>query len=354
MSDLIRNGYGIFRADAWNYYQEQMKQNQDDLEKKRISYTTRERVDHAVEYMVKNFKFDSNETQFLARALTHVMAKAREVKYPGDRFMEVAFPMNTEGGSGLSSLNYTVLDGTGEMKEIGSNATDLPELSASLSETPNPVAVLGGYYGYSQVDLEKAGRSNTPLSARKARMAMKAARQKKMDIAINGSGNLPGMFSYSLTPTSLPNGGWNSGATNDEILEDCLAPVEDVLNVGEDEEASILFMNKPAYAKIAYRPRSATSDTSIAKLIMDNSAVDSIIWSSKLDSITSTTNSITAKPVVLAYPRNEDILEFTLPRDLQQFPVQQQMLQFVIPLLFDTAGLFVYEPKKIAFIQDML
>ena len=90
------------------------------------------------------------------------------------------------------------------------------------------------------------------------------------------------------------------------------------------------------------RPRTNT-DTSIARYILNNTSVKAILKTSYLNSVTSSLNSLTTNRVILAYPKNPEILEFMLPRDVQFFPVQQQGLHYLVPVLMDIAGTFVYK-----------
>jgi hypothetical protein len=339
---IIVNDYGMFRADAWD---ELKKERERVIERrkqmKRVdSYTNRQRVFDFVHYQQNKGRLDASQTEIVARQLLYTMQQLKEISYPGD-ILEQAFPINTEAGPGVDSIAYQELDFNGEFRLLASAGTDLPEIGSSLSETPKKVGVYGAYIGWSLEDLERAGFSGTPIQQRKQRAAVLAAQKIKNTIAWNGDPQgapIDGLFSYALNDASL-SGSWSNA---DDALTDMLKLIDTPEKDTEDfpgdtlvsDTTSFTFMNKP---------RSANVDTSVGRYILQNTGIRSILKTSRLNSVTSAVNSLSNNRVILCYPRNSMVLEFMLPRDLQMLPMQQHMLQYVVPMVMNCAGVFLYK-----------
>lgn len=307
-------------------------------------FTAEQRVDAAIRGMNAYVRTDG-ERLFLQRALIHVMSQVQEVRYPGDVLPQV-LNVSSEGGAGLESMNYQTLDLTGEFKAIGTNATDIPEVGASMTETPNKVQIYAACYGYSQFDLERAAKARVGLSQLKGRALMLAARKKLNRLMWFGDEYVQGLFSYILNKVTI-GGSWAT-ATAQEILDDCLDVINKVVDDTEDFEADTLALDPAGYSIITTTPRSDKSDTTIAEFIKANTQINRIIKTSYLKNITNSTNSLTNKNVIMAYYRDPMILQFMTPRPLQQMPMYQLGMQFNVPAVFDCAGTFVYHPKAVA------
>lgn len=345
MADLpiVTNKFGMFRQDAWAEFLEEKKQSLDATKEQRKldSFTNEQRVRAVFDGLSRNTNLRSDATDFVARQLLHVMTQVRNVIYPGD-ILEQAFPINREGGPGAAQIAYQMLDLTGEFKLLASTGTDLPEVGTNLSETPQKVGVYGAYFGWTQQELEQAGFGRINLSARKQMAVGLAAQKTKNTIAWNGDPNgasINGLFGSALNPVSI--GGTWASATADAILADVLEIANEPKKDTEDFEADTLVMDTTSFSYMN-KPRASTADTSIGRYVLNNTSIKQILTTSYLNSVTSATNSLTTNRVILAYPKNPMVLEFMLPRDVQQLPVQQMMLNYMVPVVFNTAGTFVY------------
>lgn len=336
------NQYGMFRADHWDHLQkEKAKYLELTKEQRRLdSFSNEQRVAAFVESARRNTRLDATETDFVARQLLYVMTQVKNTIYPGD-ILEQAFPINREGGPGAAQMAYQMLDMTGQFKLLASTGTDLPEVGSSLQEYPKKVGVYGAYYGWTQQELEQAGFGRVNLSARKQMAVGLTAQKTKNAIAWTGDPNgasINGLFSETLNPVTIA-GSWGSDAN--VILTDLLEIINEPKKDTQDFEADTLVMDTTSYSHMN-RPRGTATDTSIGRYILNNTSIKQILVTSYLDSVTSAGNSLTSNRVILAYPKNPMVLEFVLPRDVQQMPVQQHLLNYVVPVLFNTAGTFVY------------
>jgi hypothetical protein len=338
---IIVNQYGMFRADAWADMQKAAEQKAAQRADALDGFTKEQRVRAVFDGLSRNTRLDATQTDFVARQLLHVMAQVKNVIYPGD-ILEQAFPINQEGGPGAAQIAYQMLDLTGEFKLVASTGTDLPEVGSNIQEYPKKVGVYGATFGWTQQELEQAGFARLNLSARKQMAVGLAAKKTKNNIAWTGDPNgadINGLFDATLNPVTIA-GTWAS-ATADAILADMLEIINEPKKDTEDFEADTVVMDTTSYSYMN-KPRATTADTSIGRYILNNTSVKAILTTSYLNSVTSSTNSLTSNRVILAYPKSPMVLEFMLPRDVQQLPVQQHLLEYVVPVLFNTAGTFVY------------
>jgi len=285
-------------------------------------------------------RMDSTQTNMVARALVYQLAQIKMITHPGD-ILEQAFIVNQEGGPGIGSMNYTELDYNGEFRPLAGSATDLHEIGSTLTETPKKVVTYAAAMGWSLQDMERAGFGGVNLLDRKNRAVAMAASKKKNVIAWTGDPDglgITGLFNYTLNPVTI-GGSWGTDAN--VILTDMLEIVNEPGKDTEDYETEIVTMDTTSFTYMN-KPRSNT-DTSIGAYLLNNTSCRAILKTSYLNSVTSSVNSLSADRVIVAMPRNADIAEFRLPRDLQFFPVQQRGLNFLVPVVMDVAGLFVYK-----------
>ena len=347
---VVVNEKGIFRAD----YLEQMESDRKAYmertkeQRRRQAFDNEQMTARLIQNLSIDTKLDSTQTNMVARSLIYTIQQLKMIsKREAADILEQAVFVNREGGAGIRSINYQELDLTGEFRALSNSGTDLPEVGSVLTETPQRVQTYGAAMGWSQQDLEAAEfasrNSGRPvdLGSRKRMAVMRAAIKKKNDVLFGGDSayGLKGFFDYLLNDVTI-GGGWSS-AQADDILADVLALANEAETDTEDFVADTIIMDTASYAYMNI-PRGAT-DTSIARYVMNNTTIRAMLKTSRLDSVTSATNSLSSDRVMLAYPNNPEVLEYMLPRDVQFFPVQFHGVHYLVPVLMDIAGLFAYK-----------
>lgn len=351
MADLpiVTNEFGMFRADHWQHLVNEEKQRKEMNKggRRLDSFTNEQRVKAFLRAAAENTRLDATQTDFVARQLLHVMAQVKQVVYPGD-ILQQAVPINMEGGPGAAQIAYQQLDMTGQFKLIASLGTDLPEVGSNIQEYPKKVGVYGAYFGWTHQELEQAGFARVNLSARKQMAVGLTAQQTKNNIFWNGDPNgagINGLFDETLNSVTIA-GTWSS-ATGDAILADALETINEVKKDTTEFQADTLVLDSDSY-QYMNKPRNTNSDTSVGRYILNNTSVKQILTTNYLDSVTSVPNSLSSSKVMLAYPKSPMVMEFMLPRDVTQLPIQNQLLNYIVPVLFNTAGTFVYIPTAVA------
>ena len=289
---------------------------------------------------------------FIIRSLTKVQERVQETLY-SELMAQKVFPVRVGDGAGLEEIEYYREDKTGEAKLIGPKSNDLPNADTNMTQVSHDVGNYGVAYGWSQIELEKALRSGLPLSERKAMAARKAAEQMIDKVALSdGDSNnarIKGLFGHSglQDATSGLTKNWAS-ATETQILDDVATILKSAYDGTNGEIAPDSLLLPPAeYGLLAYTVRGNT-DTTLLEIVQQKMGV-SVYRSARLESMTSTVSSISAKNVAVAFKKDPMIMELVIPRPFQQLPVTQEGVYYKVPCLLDFAGMFCYLPISISF-----
>lgn len=347
---VVVNDRGIFRADYWEELkQDRAKYLEQTKEQRKMDAFTNEQMTRRLERELSiDTKLDSTQTNFVSRSLIHTLSQMKMIAHRERAdILEQAFIVNREGGAGVRSIAYEELDLSGEFKLLAGSGTDLNEVGSTLAETLHKVYVYAAAMGWTQEDLENAAYSSrnghpVDLGSRKRMVTMRAATKLKNQIAFgddNSTHGAPGLFQKALNMVSI-GGSWGS-ATADAILADSLEIINEPEKDTEDFSAEIYMLDTTSHT-FMNKPRNNT-DTSIAQYILNNTSVRAILKTSYLDSVTSATNSLSSNRVAVAMPRSAEVAEFMLPRDVQFFPVQVKGVHYLVPVLMNVGGLFVYK-----------
>jgi len=300
----------------------------------------------------KFINLDANEGVFFTRQLEHIKSKSYDVKYPELKARAV-LPVSFEAGQGAKSITYRQYDMTGVAAIIANYAKDLPRADILGKEFTVPVKSLGASYGYNVQEIRSGQMSGLPLEQRRANAAKRAIMQKENSIAFLGDADagLVGFINNSAIGSyTVPADGSGSSAlwtakTPDLIIRDMNGimhkTVEDTKGV---DAADTLLLPLTRYNYIASTPRSSTSDTTILEFFLkSNPYVKEVSWLNELE----TAGSGGTKRM-MAYRRSPDYLTLEIPQDFEQFPEQEQGLEYVVPCHSRIGGVIIYYPLSVA------
>lgn len=349
---------GIIRQDAYDQLVKEKKALEEHMVKTGTvqSYTLKQRIGAIIQDHVYGKKLyrgsgllrnDADAANVLARELQYRLAQTHQVLYTG-KILELAFPVNTEGGPGLTTVSYDVLDKTGKMKLVAASGKGLPEVGAKLREEKQDVGTYGCYTAWTQIDSERCMRAGANLNQRKTDAVAEAAAQTKNHVGWFGDpdgGNIKGLMSNAVNMISIT-GNW-AAATPDDIADDLrkMKNATFVLTDGAaDNDSAVL--SPDAYSFLNKRfPE--TGDT-IGAYALGTLGFRQILSTSYFKSVTSPANSLVNDDFGVAYPRSADAAEFFLPRDFTQFPYQQHGLDYISYTVMDTGGTISYRPDWFA------
>lgn len=317
--------------------------------------TTLNTMDAMVSDFVRRGVMDADEGFFFARQLELIKTKSYDVRY-AELKARMLFPVNGEGGAGITSITYRTYDQVGMAKIINAYADDLPRADVLGKETTIPVHSVGISYGYSLDEIRASEMTGASLDQRRANAAMRANEQVVNDVAFFGDveSGLPGLFDNPNIPQSNvvdPGAGteWVN-KTPDQILFDINDLFTDIFeNTLMVESGNTLLLAPCQWSYIMSTPRSANSDTTIAQYVATNSpflkSIDDII---AVNEFQATLNPTLSEDAMMAYDRSPEKLELQIPLELEMLAVQQKGLEFVVPGRSRLGGLNVYYPLSLA------
>jgi len=299
---------------------------------------------------------DADGAVFFQRELEHVKSQTYDVQYQ-DLLYRQLFPVNSDVNPGATSITYKTYDKAGKAKVINHNATDLPRADVAGKETTIPVRSLGASFAYTVKEIKSAQMAGFSLDSKRAEAARRAVEEYMNDVAFNGDAtwDLPGLFSNTdITSTSVAVGAGASKAwadkTPDEIIFDVNNACGIMFETTKQKERPNTLLVPPAQWNLLWStPRATGSDMNIAQWILANSP-----FIRNIVSVTEMEGAGTgSSDVFVIYNPDPSKLQLEIPEDIMMHPAQQQVLEFMVPVTAEFAGLNIYYPKSLAIWEDI-
>jgi len=316
-------------------------------------------MDGGVAYALRKGVIDADGAFFFQRQLEYIKARSYDVRY-ADLKARTLFPVSNEGGRGITSIVYRTYDQAGVAKIVNAYADDLPRADVAGKETRVPVRLVADSYGYNIKEIEAAQLTGEPLDQRRANAARRAIEQVVNNVAFFGDSisGLPGLFdnpNIPIGPVVDPGPGttWADkigAGLPDAVLFDVNDLFADIFEVTKGVETPNRLIIPPAqWSLIMSTPRSPNSDTTIAQYIANNSpyinSVADIEWANEC---TAANNPLLSEDAMVAYNKQPDKLELSVPVEMEFLTVQEKNLEFIVPGRLDLAGLIIYYPLSLA------
>ncbi len=302
--------------------------------------------------MTQHYNMDAAESAFFDRQLEFIFTQTYDIKFAelkARRFI----PTGTSAHPGSTSVTYRQFTEVGRAR-VGSHKSDKPpRVDVNGLEFSRPVREIEASYGWTFKEIKSAQMANNNLNGRRASACRRAIEREMDEIAAIGA-PLVGITSGALNePASTIDpsaGSWTAPAAADTIILEVSVMwqgiIDDTLEV---ETADTLLLPGQEWAHIATTPRSATSDTTILSFIRnsfpDLTSIDT--WHRL-----STAGAGSVRRAML-YHRSPDILTNEIPNDFEQLPVQMDGMQFVVNCMASTAGVAVYYPLAVRYLDGI-
>ena len=308
----------------------------------------------------KVMKLDADESVFFERQLEYVKAKTYDKKFTELKQRSV-IPTSFEAGPGAETIKYEQWDQFGLAKIVANYATDFPRTDVKAKEFRAPVKSLGDSYGYNLQEIRNAAQAGKPLSQRKANSAKRAMMQLENKIAMFGDADsgLPGWLTNPNIPdVVLPAdgvGGLTTFASKVTTPGLIVRDLNSIINAVPDQSrgveiADTLLLPVSQWTLISSTPRSDQSDYTILKYVMENNPfLRSTDWLNEL----AAANGELANDTAMCYRRDPDVFQLEVPVDFEQFPAQEQGLDYEIPCHQRCAGVIIYYPLAMAKSDDI-
>ncbi len=299
-------------------------------------------------------RLDALGQSFFQRELELLKSQTFDVLY-ADLPARELFPVNNEGGFGITTITYQSFDKTGKAKIINGGSKDLPRADVGGIEITNPVREIGISYAWNVKEIASAARTGRPIDRQRADAANRSVEELVNDIAFNGdaSHGMPGFLSNTSIPQGVvidPGSGteWVNKTPAQVVFDinDCL---DDVFSISKMKERADTILLPPDKWSFIMNTRMETgTDTTIAQFIVNNNvfiaSMDSIIPVNQL-----TGAGAASTDRMVAYTRRPDKLQLELPAELQFLPAQEQGLEQVVPGWLSMCGTVVYYPLSANF-----
>jgi len=306
--------------------------------------------------MTSKQRLDASETVFFQRELEAVKSKTYDVKYPELKCRRL-IPVSFDAGAGAESIVYQQYDQVGMAKIISAYGSDLPRADIVGKEFVAKIKSLGCSYGYNIQEIRNANMAGKPLQSRKAAAAKRAILQKENNIAYFGdaSTGLVGFLNNpNVTQTVVPNGVSASPLFADKTPDEILADLNGAANFIVESTNGVeipdtLLLPLAQYNYIKSTPRSANSDTTILQYFLDNNGyIKTVEWVNELKGVGNG-----GVDVMVCYRRDPDVLTLEIPQDFEQFPEQEQGLEYVVPCHQRIGGVLVYYPMAVNIVSGI-
>lgn len=303
-------------------------------------------------------QLDDLGAAFFQRELELLKTQTFDVVY-ADLPARDLFPVNNEGGFGITSITYQSFDKTGKAQIINGGSKDLPRADVGGTEITNPVREIGISYAWTAKEVAAAGRTGRPIDRQRAEAANRSVEELVNSIAFFGETNhsMPGFLSNANIPTSTvvnPGGGteWAT-KTPDQIYFDIADLLTDIFeNSKMREQADTLLLPRDKYSLIASTRMASGTDTTILQYLVRNNPY--IASEANVIPVNELTGAGTGgADIMVAYTRRPDKLQLEIPAELQFLPAQEQGLEMVVPAWLSICGVVVYYPLSAAIAEGI-
>ena len=295
---------------------------------------------------------DADEGIFFARQLEYVKSRTYDKLYP-ELKARMIIPMDPEADPGADTVKYEQFDQVGMAKIIANYAKDLPRADIKGKEFIHPVRSLGASYGYNVQEVRAARMANKPLTTRKANAARRAIMQLENNIAFFGdaSHGLQGLINHpNIQEFTLPADGTGSvklfsAKTPDQVNRDLNSMVKQVITTTKGVHMpDTLLLTTDIWADLTGRRMTDINMTVLNYFLQNNPSVRNVEWLNELDG-----QGAGGTDRIMVYKRDPDMLMLEIPQDFEQFPVQEEGLEFTVPVHERCGGIIVPYPLSICY-----
>jgi hypothetical protein len=299
---------------------------------------------------------DVNTSIFFLRELEYIQRQTRDTKQKQLKGT-LLIPISTETPEWAETITYRRLTKVGLAKVITDYAHDFPRADVYREEFSIKVKGIGASYGYSKNEIMQASQTGMPLSSERAKACKRAIDEKQDTIIWSGDSthNIQGFLDYSgTTEYSTPNGvggdtEWTS-KTPDEVIDDMNNLVSTVITTTNGIEApDTMIMPIAQYRYISTtRMGDGSDETILSFFLKTNGVIKMVDWVVEL-----TTAGTSSSARAMVYTKSPDYVRCEIPKMYREEPPQQKGMEFEIVAEQKTAGVLVYYPLSIAYMDQI-
>jgi hypothetical protein len=238
-------------------------------------------------------------------------------------------------------------------KIVAVYAKDFPRVDVYGTAKSVKIKSIGDAYGYTIQEIRRAAmQPNAKLESRRAITARRAIDEKQDTIAwfgdeasgLQGFINHPNISEYILANNAAGTSKAWANKTDDEKLADVIGIITAApLATNGKETPDTLILPMSLYNDLAFTPYGTNKDHTLLWFIQTHyTMITKIDWVEELKGAGANgTNRI------MAYTRDPMKLTLEIPQPFEQFPPQQEGLEYKIICHQRTAGVIVYYPASV-------
>lgn len=295
---------------------------------------------------------DEEEVVFFEEECKFIQARAIAVPHKNLKALTL-IPVNTDAPSGTKTIVYRYYDGVGVAMIVSDYATDFPRVDTYGYEKTAKVRALGDSYGYSIPEIRRAALNGTPLEQRRANMAARGIAELVDKLAWHGDKDygIQGFLDYpGITEITVNNGASGhktfASKTSHEIVEtigDGITAINE--STDNQENPDTLALPTAQYNLIARMPMGPEGTQTVLEYI--KKAYPQLTRIEPIGDLKGAGAGGTDR--FMLYEYNPEKLDFQIPQPYEQFPPQQDGLEFVVLCHEEVGGVIVYFPMSVAF-----
>lgn len=311
---------------------------------------------------------DQSTINFVRSQATHVEAAVYRTQYAEIQYPDL-IPVDTSANPWTKTITFQSMDSVGMAEWISGYSKDVPLVNFSQSQFESGVHMAAIGYGWNLEEINQAQMLNVNLSNEKG-LAARRSYEEFIDSYLlrgsrpdNGSAkdtDFHGLIDYpGVTVVVAPNGASSSpdwaSKTADEVLLDINNILSGVwIDSQNIELADTLLLSENAYVQLANK-RIPNTDTTLMRYVMENNILrmrfgrDLTIRTVR--GLETAGNGGVER--VVCYRRNPEVLKAHIPMPLRFLPVQQKMLEFVVPGIFRFGGLDIRRMGAVRYLDGI-
>lgn len=258
-------------------------------------------------------------------------------------------PVTSTVSPNADTMSWLSYKGYGLAKFISSYSKDFPRADIGATKHTISIKDIGEQFGYSIREIRASAEFGLQLDVRKAKAARRAIEEKLDSVAWVGDADhgIQGFIKYpGTTEFTVPNTGtgttktWST-KTPDQIITDLNGMVNttSVLSYGKEEIDTILLprvqMNLLRNTRVG-----TSSDITIYEFWTRNNPTVRLEILDRLS--TAGTGGIA---MMIGYKNDKDHVNFEVPMLLEQFPEEQDGLEYKVKLMSTVAGTILFYPS---------
>lgn len=292
--------------------------------------------------------YDAGETMALTAQLTEYMTETFVTEFGPTLAMSI-IPVD-DRPTPAESITYEQVTNVGAAKELAHYGEDIPTVDAYGAKYTHTVIAAACSYLIDIQSLRAAAMAGIPIETRKEDSAQLAIAQWLDDLAFTGSTrfNIKGLFNHASVPSPITatTGTWST-ATGAQIVGDVMTLINAVNSQSKQTRNANTLLCDPA--QFGYMDKNvAYTSLSAKQMVLSTTGITRIQPLAKL----ALADHDSTKPRLVAFEASPAVLRLRITQPFELMAPQLSNLTYKTIAHCRSAGLMVYKPYGIAYMDE--